>query len=50
MKQAKRPTLNQKLLLRAKKLDPDNWLVINESNRELLIQHKLTDRARRVIK
>ena len=42
MKQGKNPTRKQKILISKKKLIPENWVVIRETNNGLEIRHKET--------
>lgn len=40
MKQPKRPTRNQKQIIRAHMLIPDNWMIRQETEEELIIVYK----------
>ena len=42
----KKPTRKQKILIRYYRLNPDNWLVIRNTDRELHIIHRHTDNIR----
>ena len=40
MKQPKRPTRNQKEIISCHKLNPDNWMVVEETDDELVVRYK----------
>lgn len=42
MKHAKKPTRKQKILIRACRLNPDNWLIVKDLPSELHIIHRHT--------
>jgi hypothetical protein len=46
MKQGKRPTRKQKLIIAAKGLNPYNWLVTKALPGELHLEHRDTGRGR----
>lgn len=46
MRHGKRPTLAQKKRIKALRLDPDNWLVVKDSQTEFVIVHKVSGNAR----
>ena len=46
MKHGKRPTVRQKKLMRELGITNDSWLVERETNDELVIVHRLTDKTR----
>lgn len=41
MKNPKKPTRSQKMIISSKRLNPKNWLVISETDSELVIYNKL---------
>lgn len=43
MKQAKKPTRQQKIFISGFRLVPANWLVVNECKESMTIIHKHTD-------
>lgn len=46
MRQAKKPTRAQRLLIKAWRLNTDNWLVVTETPDALTIRHRHSDRER----
>lgn len=40
MKQPKRPTRDQKQIIFNHKLNPDNWMIVSETETELVIAYK----------
>lgn len=46
MKHGKNPTRQQKILLKYYHLNPDNWLVVRNTDKELHIIHRHTDNVR----
>ncbi|WP_169735824.1 DUF6906 family protein [Clostridium lundense] len=46
MKHGKKPTRNQKIAIKGKKLNPDNWLVVKDNSKELVIIHRDTGTVR----
>lgn len=46
MKQGKKPTRKQKLIIAAARLNPDNWLVTKNLPGKLHLEHRETGRAR----
>jgi hypothetical protein len=50
MKRGKRPTRRQKEFLSKKKLDPGNWLVVQDTVDYMDVINKLSERLRRVLK
>lgn len=46
----KRPTLAQKKLLKAKGLNPENWLVISEDWERIVVVHRDSLRKRTIVK
>jgi len=50
MKNGKRPTVNQKVLLKQRGLIPDNWFVAKNLSREMLVVHRTTGTVRVVRK
>lgn len=50
MKQAKRPTLRQKQLIKSMRLNPHNWLVVADKPDVLVIIHRHSTRTIRNIK
>lgn len=50
MKQPKKLSRIQKMVLRRKGLEPDEWRLIHESKTDLQLIHKLTDEIRTIQK
>ena len=48
--QAKKPTLAQKKLLKAKGLNPANWLVNHEDNTKIRITHRESGNSKTIWK
>lgn len=38
--QTKKPTREQKIFLRSKGLNPDNWLVVSDDRYRLIVMHR----------
>jgi LysM repeat protein len=49
MNMRRKPTLREKVLLKARNMNPDNWLVVKKPPGELHMKHRHTS-ARRVLK
>lgn len=50
MKHGKKPTLKQKKLMKAARLNCENWLVIKDTPKELIIQNRQTGKIREIRK
>lgn len=50
MKHGKAPTRAQKILLRSYRLDPANWLIVKNTDKEMLLTHRHTGTTRRIPK
>ena len=48
--QGKRPTKKQKIFLRSKNLNYDNWLVCKDTSQEMVIKHRFSDKCRMIKK
>ena len=48
MKNGKRPTMAQKIRLKALKLIPENWLISKCSQAELVVVHRVSGEVRRL--
>lgn len=46
MRQAKNPTRAQRLIIKAMRLNSENWLVVSETPDALVIRHRHSDRER----
>lgn len=46
MKNGKRPTVAQKKEIKSMRLNPENWLVVKNTPRELVIVHRLSGKQR----
>ena len=44
----KRPTKKQKLFLKSKKLNDENWLVCKDTPQEMVIKHRQSDKYRTI--
>lgn len=49
MKQLKKPTRAQKILLQSRKLNPADWLVERDTPEKLVLVHRHFDSTRRII-
>lgn len=49
MKQLKKPTRTQKILLQNRKLNPADWLVERDTPGQLVLVHRHFDSTRRII-
>ena len=50
MRQAKKPTRAQRLLIKSMRLNSENWLVVTETPDVLVIRHRYSDREREIRK
>ncbi len=50
MKHGKNPTVRQKKLLKAARLNCENWLVIKDTAEEMLVQNRQTGKIRAIRK
>jgi len=48
--QGKRPTKKQKLFLKSKNLNGENWLVCKDTLQEMVIKRRLSDKYRTIKK
>lgn len=46
MKHGKNPTRKQKMLIKAARLNYENWLVVKDTAEEMVIQNRQTDKIR----
>lgn len=46
MKHGKNPTRWQKMLMKAARLNPENWLVVKDTAEEMTVQNRQTDKTR----
>lgn len=46
----KRPTRQQKILLKSKGLNPDNWLVISEDWERIVVMHRHSLKPKTIVK
>lgn len=49
MKHGKNPTRSQKLLIKSKRLNPENWLVTKDMPDRLELVHRYSDKTTRII-
>lgn len=49
MKNGKRPTVRQKKLMEAWRLNPNDWLVVKDTPEAMTLVHRLFDKTTRVI-
>lgn len=49
MKNGKRPTRSQRMLIQKWRLDPAVWLVVKDTPSEMHLVHRLSDKTKRVI-
>lgn len=50
MKHGKKPTRKQKMLIKSARLNCENWLVIKDSDDELVLQNRQTGKLRTIPK
>lgn len=50
MKHGKNPTRRQKMLMKSARLNCENWLVIKDTDKEMIIQNRQTDKVRTIKK
>ncbi len=50
MKHGKKPTRKQKMLMQAARLNYENWLVVKDTDKEMTVQNRQTDRTRTIRK
>ena len=48
--QTKKPTRQQKILLRSKGLNPDNWLVISDDPYRLIVMHRHSLKVKTIVR
>lgn len=49
MRQGKKPTLKQKKLLNERRMNPEDWLVIEETPSELKVAYRYSDKTVKII-
>ena len=49
MRQGKKPTRRQKEIIKSKRLNLDNWLVVEQTKERLLLVHRHTGRTREIV-
>lgn len=50
MKHGKNPTRKQKMLIKAARLNYENWLVVKDTAEEMVVQNRQTDKIRTIKK
>lgn len=50
MKHGKKPTRSQRMFIRSKRLNPENWLVVKDTPDEMMLVHKHFDSNTRRIR
>ena len=50
MRQGKAPTKKQRILIKSRKLDPKNWLVVLDNKEKLVIRHRESNLVRNIYK
>ena len=50
MKHGKAPTKAQKIFLRSFNLDPEGWLIVKNTDKEMLLVNRFTGRTRTIPK
>ena len=50
MKHGKNPTVKQRIFLKSRRLNPDNWLVCKNTDKEMIIEHRHTNATRTIVK
>ena len=48
--QGKRPTKKQRIFLKTKNLNDENWLVCKDTQSEMVIKHRYSDKCRTIRK
>lgn len=48
MKHGKKPTKAQKIILKERHLNPDNWLIVKNTPEEMLVVHRYTSVTRSI--
>lgn len=46
MKHGKRPTVRQKKIIKAKNLNPENWLVVKDTAEGMMIIHRISEKTK----
>ena len=50
MKQLTKPTRSQRIFIKSKRLNPDNWLIERDTPEQMVLVHKHFDNKKRIIK
>ena len=48
--QAKKPTRAQKIFLKLKGLNPDNWLVVSDDRHRIVVMHRHSLRPKTIVR
>lgn len=48
MKHGKKPTKAQKIILKERHMNPDNWLIVKNTPEEMLVVHRYTSATRSI--
>ena len=48
MKHGRKPTKAQKIILKERRLNPDNWLIVKNTPEEMLVVHRYTSTIRNI--
>ena len=48
--QSKRPTRQQKIFLKSKGLNPDNWLVVSDDRNKLVVVHRQSLKTKTIVR
>lgn len=49
MKHGKKPTVAQRKLIKAKRLNPENWMVERDTPEKMVLVHRHSDTTKRII-
>lgn len=50
MKHLKTPNKKQKIFIKSKKLNPNNWLIERNTEEEMVLIHKVSEKEKRIKK
>ena len=48
--QGKKPTRAQKMFLKSKGLNPDNWLVVSDDQRRIVVMHRHSMKPKTIVR
>lgn len=49
MKHGKKPSRSQRIFIKSKRLNPENWMIERDTTEQMVLVHKLFDNKKKII-